>query len=188
MDSERILLAQEFKKILSDTIEEVVPKLKLKEETLPIPVSFIDLGVTLFNTQGCPEKIIESFVEGCFPEEEIKDPDGNVINIWSQIGEKNEKVLISIGKKMFEQHFPMLAVQGTKISSFVLTNRIELLGDELEAKLWERSETLIQKAIRYTHVRRHPQINPETGMMQYTKRFAPKMSVKKEAEKWDVKL
>jgi hypothetical protein len=197
MDASRVLIAQEFKQVLSKIIDEIVNKLKIYKGSLPIPVEFIDFGVTLFKTQACPEKSIESFIERCFPDEDLvkdlngsilKDKDGKPINVWDQIKVKNETVLIEIGRKMFEQQFPMLAVQGTQILSFVLKNRTELLGEELEDKLWKIGEDLIQKAIKYTHLRRHPKINPETGISQYTMRFAPKMKVKDEAKKWNVDL
>lgn len=201
MDASRILLAQEFKQVLSKTIDEIVVKLRLYGGSLPVEIEFINLGVMLFKTQACPQSILEEFIHKCFPDkvkdengnlvyskDQIMDSEGKPINVWDQIKDRNEDILNKIGTEMFKQKFPMFATQGTEAISFVLKNRSELLGEELETKLWEVAEELVKKAIKYTHLRRHPKVNPETGVSQYTMRFAPEMKVKEEAKKWGVEL
>lgn len=188
MDSDRILLAQDFKRKLSAIIAELVPKIKAYKGIFPVPIGLLDLGVLLFNTQGCPEKLIETFIQKSFPDPDPRIPNPEPLpNPWDAIKAHDEAELIKMGRKMVSDEYSSLQDQGEEILAFIMKNRKELVGDALEQKLWNEAGELIKIAIRYTHLRRHPRPNPE-GVLQYTSRFTPKLSIKKEAEKWQVKL
>lgn len=186
MDSDRILLSQDFKRKLSAIITELVPKIKAYKGVFPIPVELLDFGVLLFNTQGCPEKLIETFIQKSFPDP--KNPNSEPLpNPWDAIKARDEAELIKMGRKMVSDEYSAFQDQGEEVLTFIMKNRKELIGDALEQKLWNETGELIKIAIRYAHLRRHPRPNPE-GILQYTSRFVPKLSIKKEAEKWEVKL
>lgn len=189
MDSDRILLAQEFKRNLSVIISEIIAKIKMYKGPIPVPVELLDFGLMMFNSQGCPEKLIETFIQKSFPDPDPKVPvmDVPAVNPWDAIKARDEAELINMGRKMVSEEYSMFETQSEEILNFVMTNRKELIGDEMEDRLWNRAGDLIRIAIRYAHLRRHPRPNAE-GVLQYTSRFVPKMSIKKEAEKWEVEL
>lgn len=194
MEANKILLANQFKKELGEAIIQILKKLKTYEgeAELPVPVELLEFGFMIYNSQGCPEKIIESFLEKSFPEPDPKAPvlkvdESKPPNHWDLIRARDEKSLIEIGRKMVADEYSIFQAQSEKVLAFILANRKELIGDELEEKLWLKAEDLIKIAIRYAHFWRHPMINPR-GVAQYTNNVVPKMSVKKEAEKWGLDI
>lgn len=196
MTDPKTVLAEQFKAKAIEVVKRFSAKLKTYEGDLPVPPEAIDSGLNFLIVPFDATIVIENCIMGSF-------------EYWDLIKDRDEQGLIKMSEKQVEQYDPStcpipveLITSFVKIKDgkkrnlseifhyileFALEKRAEILGAEFEEYLWESLGDLIKLCIQYAHHRRFPKLNEE-GVSKYTVKFAPGLSVKKEAETWGIEL
>lgn len=167
-------LSREFKTKSDTIITNLLEKLGKYEGTLPVPIPAIQLakGFMLDPLDGHAR--IKMFIEDSH-------------HTWDAVKARDEAQLIEALKEEVAEKAPGSAGMVANIVDFALTNRHDLLGEEFENYLWTEVGDLIKISIEYAWLKREMRRNDE-GVLKPTQRFAPKVSLKKNAETWGIEL
>lgn len=138
-----------------------------------------------------------SYIESCDHDSVIEQIVNETHNYWDYIKERDEERIINISNdKLKEYNHSMIQQMGEKWFNYILQNRRDFFTEEFEKKLWLIGDNIIRKTIKYIHLRRIPLRN-EDGSLRYkegtsnpiyTRYYASKISVKKNANTWNIDI
>lgn len=179
-------LSTEFKSKAVTLIETITKKLEAYKGELPINIGLIQVGKIMYIDPLDGHSLIKVFINDSY-------------HFWNNIRERDESKIIAELQSEVTDRAPKMTDLLTKVIDFALKNRQEVLGD-YEEELWNEVGNLVKICIKYVHLKRERRLSP-SGVMMYTQRYAHEiplkkgvddfkgiMSVKKEAEKWDIDL
>jgi hypothetical protein len=167
-------LSNEFKSRSVVVIDKIMVKLQNYPGEIPFSVGMIQMAKSFFIDPLDGHSLIKVFIE-------------DSAHVWDAIHDRNEEDLIKAFNSEVLDRAPMMTGMISKVLDFAITNRNKLFGDEFENYLWDEVGDLIKISIEYAHLKRERHPNAD-GVMKYTQRFVPNLSLKKESEKWGVHL
>lgn len=181
-----VLHAERFKEHLLMIVKLFCNEMEaLQRVKKPVPIK--PLTIVFFMKSGIETKSAQELIEGFIAQTHTE---------WPKIKAKDKHVILDVIPSMLRRDVDSqkeLSLEDRIVKSYAdtivgyLKNRRVHDDDIFEEEVWSCLEKMIVHCILYVHHYCNPDVNPERHG-KYTRKYPVKLSIKKNAEEWDINL